>query len=104
MIEVRRAWVDHAPALGEIMLQVRGFHYRLILILISAAIFLVELGPASAQISKPEKQRIATTISAEINRAITKHPNEGIPFREKVVGRLVQCGDFCHDIEAVGRP
>ena len=63
------------------MLQVRGFHYRLILFLISAAIFLVELGPASAQLSKPEKQRIATAITAEINRAITEHPKEGIPTR-----------------------
>jgi hypothetical protein len=76
------------------VLRVRGFHYRLNLLLISAGIFLVVLGPASAQLSKQEKQRIAAMTAAEIDRAITKHQTEGITLREKVVGRLLQCGDL----------
>jgi hypothetical protein len=74
------------------MLLVRGFHYRLILLLISAGIFLVVLRPASAQLSKQEKQHIATTLAAEINRAITTKQTDGIVLRERVVARLIQCG------------
>jgi hypothetical protein len=43
-------------------------------------------------LSKPEKQRIGAPLSAEINRAIATYEKEGIAFREKVIGRLVQCG------------
>jgi hypothetical protein len=74
------------------MLQFRGFHDYLILLLTSACTLLFALEPASAQMSTQEKQRIATMIAAEINRAITTHQPEGIALREKVVGRLVQCG------------
>ncbi|MGA7913099.1 MAG: hypothetical protein WCC30_16345 [Candidatus Dormiibacterota bacterium] len=47
---------------------------------------------ACAQLSRQEKQRIASTIAAEINRSINAHQKEGIALREKVIGRLIQCG------------
>jgi hypothetical protein len=76
------------------MLKVLGAQYRLILLLVSAGTSLVGLGPANAQLSKQEKERISTTMAAEINSTITKYPKEGILFRERVVSRLVQCGDL----------
>ena len=74
--------------------QVRVFQCRLLSLLISVGTFLVVLEPASAQLSKDDKQRIATMIAAEINRAMAKHETERIPFREKVIGRLAQCGSL----------
>ncbi len=76
------------------MLQFRGFHDRVILLLISACALLFVLEPANSQMSKQEKQSIANMIATEINRAITAHQTEGIALREKVVGRLMQCGSL----------
>ncbi len=73
---------------------VRGLHYRLIVLLISAGMPLVILEPASAQLSIQEKQRIASTIAAEINRAIDQHQKERVALREKVISRLIQCGSL----------
>src|SRR5260221_3198767 len=73
---------------------VRGLHYRLIVLLISTGMPLVILEPASAQLSIQEKQRIASTIAAEINRAIDQHQKERVALRKKVISRLIQCGSL----------
>jgi len=51
----------------------------------------VGLGSASAQMSQQERDKVSIAIAADINRALAGYPKEGIPFREKVVGRLTQC-------------
>jgi hypothetical protein len=74
------------------MLLTRGFRYRLIIVFISASMSLFAPQHASAQRSKQEKEHIASTIAAEINRAITAHQKESVALRERVIGRLFQCG------------
>lgn len=66
--------------------------HLMILVVLAVSILVGYPARATAQLSKPEKQRIASAIAADINREIAKYPKEGIAFREKVVGRLVQCG------------
>jgi hypothetical protein len=72
----------------------RGFHSRLILLFTLAGMYLLAPPSASAHPSEQEKQRIAAALATEINRSIAAHQNEGITLREKVIGRLFQCGDI----------
>lgn len=76
------------------MSKVCGSRYKLFLLLVSAWLSVVWLGPVNAQMSKQEKERTSTTMALEINRSIMSYPKEGSLLRENVVGRLVQCGEL----------
>jgi len=73
------------------MSRVHRVHNCLALLLMVAGI-LFFVPAASAQMSKEEKQRVITMLSAQIDRAITAHETEGVALREKVIGRLFICG------------
>src|SRR5690242_10634879 len=62
--------------------------------LICAGVLLTASVPASAELTKQEKEHITKVLGEEVNRAVARHQKEGIAFREKVVGRLFQCGDL----------
>jgi hypothetical protein len=81
--------------LEGVIFELRSSHYGLIVWLVLAGICVTMVpGPANAQMSKQEKERITSNMAAEINRSIKSYPKEDVLFREKIVSRLIQCGDL----------
>jgi hypothetical protein len=72
------------------MSRVRRVHDCVALLLMAVALLFVTT--ASSQLSQEDKQRVIALLSAQIDRAIAEHEKDDGALREKVVGRLIQCG------------
>jgi hypothetical protein len=68
----------------------KSYNLKRISFLIPVSVVLIIADHASAQLTKQDKQSIATTIATEINRAVDKH-REIVDLREKVIRRLAEC-------------
>ncbi len=60
--------------------------------ILAIAALLQTIGPVHAQLSKADKERVAASIAADVNREIHRQLSDDTALREKVISRLFECG------------